>query len=245
MIIGKKIEPQLISVIIPTLNEEANIVKTILRVKKLFNEIKTKYEIIIVDEKSTDNTIKNIHKQKNKNLKIIISKKKLGLGYALYQGVNVSRGEYILFLDADNSVKNIYLKRIIKKVSNKEVVIGSRYLKLSEIKGVSKIKILLSENLNKMISLIFTLKVKDSSHSLRIFHKNFKYKITNFNHPIFFWEHTINAISKGFKVSEVPISFNERLSGKTKNSFRRLFKNIILSIKNIYKLKKNQIDEKL
>ena len=63
MIIGKKIEPQLISVIIPTLNEEANIVKTILRVKKLFNEIKTKYEIIIVDEKSTDNTIKNIHKQ--------------------------------------------------------------------------------------------------------------------------------------------------------------------------------------
>ena len=144
----------MISIIIPTLNEEANILKSIYRIKKLFSKIKEKYEIIIVDEKSSDKTVAKVKNLNNKKILLIISKKKLGLGYALYQGVQKSKGEYILFLDADNSVDNIYLEKIIKSVDRNKLVIGSRYLKRSKILGVSELKIFLSKNLNKIISLI-------------------------------------------------------------------------------------------
>ncbi len=106
----------MISIIIPTLNELSNIDKTIIRIKNLFSKIKINYEIIFVDDNSDDGTIKKIleHKKEDKKIKLIISKKRKGLGYALSQGMNKSKGYYILFLDADNSVQNIYLEKLIK-----------------------------------------------------------------------------------------------------------------------------------
>lgn len=234
----------MISIIIPTLNEEANILKSIYRIKKLFLKIKEDYEIIIVDEKSSDKTVTKVKNLNSRKILLIISKKRLGLGYALYQGIQKSKGEYILFLDADNSVDNVYLEKIIKSVRRNKLVIGSRYLKKSKILGVSELKIFLSKNLNKVISFIFNLNVKDSSHSLRIFHRKLSYKITNFNHPIFFWENTIKAKTLGYNIYEIPILFNERISGKTKNSFGKLFKNILLATHSIFKLKIRQINAK-
>ena len=56
----------MISIIIPTLNEQSNIDKTIIRIKKLFNKIKISYEIIFVDDKSDDGTIEKIFTYKKK-----------------------------------------------------------------------------------------------------------------------------------------------------------------------------------
>ena len=234
----------MISIIIPTLNEEDNILKTIFRIKKLFLKIKKNYEIIIVDEKSIDKTVTKVRNLQDKKIKLIASKKKLGLGYAIYQGIQKSNGEYILLLDADNSVNNIHLEKIIKSIQHNKLIIGSRYTKKSKIIGVSKLKIFLSKYINKIISFLFHLKVNDSSHSLRVFHKKFKYRITNFNHPIFFWENTIKAKALGYNICEIPIQFNERISGKTKNSFNKLFKNILFATYSVYKLKMRQANEK-
>jgi glycosyltransferase involved in cell wall biosynthesis len=65
----------LISVLIPTLNEEQNIKATLKRVEMLFFKIKESFEIIIIDEKSSDKTIQIIKKHQKKNIKIVISKK--------------------------------------------------------------------------------------------------------------------------------------------------------------------------
>ncbi len=229
----------MISVIVPTLNEISNIDKTIFRLNKLFKEIKIKHEIIFVDDKSTDGTIEKIrnYKKKLKKIKLIISKKRRGLGHALNQGVNSSKGKYILFLDADNSVENNFLKRMIKNKANKTLVIGSRYIKNSKIRGVSKIKIFFSKSLNILISKIFNLIAVDISHSLRIFPSTFKIKTTNYKHPAFFWEHSIKAKKNNMRIVEIPVNFDERKSGKTKNSFFKLFKSIIMSIKFLYLLR--------
>ena len=114
----------MISIIIPTLNEEDNILKTIFRIKKLFLKIKKNYEIIIVDEKSIDKTVTKVRNLQDKKIKLIASKKKLGLGYAIYQGIQKSNGEYILLLDADNSVNNIYLEKIIKSIQHNKLIIN-------------------------------------------------------------------------------------------------------------------------
>jgi dolichol-phosphate mannosyltransferase len=229
----------LISVLIPTLNEEQNIKTTLKRVEMLFSNIKKSFEIIIIDEKSSDKTIQIIKKCKKKNVKIIISKKKLGLGYALDQGLAKAKGELILFLDADNSVENKYLSKIITASAPNRLVIGSRYVKNSKIFHVSFIKSFLSKLLNKFVSRVFNLNVNDCSHSLRIFPKKFSYKVKNYNHPIFFWEHTIEAKKKGFNIIEIPVHFYERNKGKSKNSFFKMLKNVVMSFNNILVLKLN------
>ena len=232
----------MISVIVPTLNEISNIDQTIFRLKKLFKEIEIKYEIIFVDDKSTDGTIAKIenYKKRLKTIKLIISKKKRGLGYALKQGVDLSKGKYILFLDADNSVDNSFLKNMINKKDDDTLVIGSRYIKNSRIRGVSKIKIFFSKSLNILISKIFNIIAIDISHSLRIFPSTFKIKTSNYKHPSFFWEHSIKAKKCNMKIIEIPVDFDERKSGKTKNSFFKLFKSIVMSMKFLYMLKINK-----
>tara|TARA_B100000575_G_C23138394_1_gene661919 strand:- start:3238 stop:3933 length:696 start_codon:yes stop_codon:yes gene_type:complete len=229
----------LISIIIPTINEISNIDQTILRIKNLISKIKIDHEIIFVDDKSTDGTIQKIqeHIKKNKKIKLIISNKRKGLGYALLQGVNLSSGKYILFLDADNSVQNKYLEKLIVNRNKNLLIIGSRYIKNSKIRGVSKIKIFFSKLLNILISKIFNLNATDISHSLRLFPSNFKILTKNYKHPSFFWEHSIKASRKNLKIIEIPISFDERKSGKTKNSFFKLFKSIIFSLKFLFMLK--------
>lgn len=229
----------LISILIPTLNEEQNIKRTLKRVETLFSNIKDSFEIIVIDEKSSDKTIQIIKKCQKKNIKIVISKKKLGLGYALNQGVAKAKGNLILFLDADNSVENKYLSQIIKASRPNTLVIGSRYIKNSKIFHVSLIKSFLSKLLNRFISKVFNLKVKDCSHSLRIFPKKFFYRVTNYTHPIFFWEHTIVAKKKGLNIIEIPVHFYERSKGKSKNSFFKMLKNIVVSFNDILLLKLN------
>ncbi len=205
----------------------------------LFSNIKDSFEIIVIDEKSSDKTIQIIKKCQKINIKIVISKKKLGLGYALSQGVAKAKGKLILFLDADNSVENKYLSQIIKASASNRLVIGSRYLKNSKILHVPIIKSFLSKLLNKYLSKVFNLKVKDCSHSLRIFPKKFRYKVKNYNHPIFFWEHTIEAKKKGLNIIEIPVHFCERNNGKSKNSFFKMLKNVVTSFNNILVLKLN------
>lgn len=229
----------MISIIVPTLNELSNIDKTIIRIKNLFSKIKINYEIIFVDDNSDDGTIKKIleHKKEDKKIKLIISKKRKGLGYALSQGMNKSKGHYILFLDADNSVQNIYLEKLIKYRNDNTLIIGSRYIKNSRIRGVSKIKIFFSKTLNILISKIFDINAVDISHSLRLFPSKFKIKTLNYRHPSFFWEHSVKASRKNLKIIELPVNFDERKSGKTKNSFFKLFKSILISLKFMYFLK--------
>lgn len=228
----------MISFIIPTINEVENIFKTVEKIKQNFSEDKN-FEIIFVDDKSEDGTLEKIQEisKKTKNIKLIISKKRNGLGNALLQGQTLANGDYIFFLDCDDSISSDNVAKIIKSKSSKLLVIGSRYIKGSKINGVNAVKVFLSRFLNFIISKYLNIQAIDISHSCRLFPKEIFLKTNNFKHPVFFWEHTLFCVSEGYSILEVPVDFDERKSGKTKNSFFNLFKNILTSIKKIISLK--------
>ena len=98
----------MISIVIPTINEEKNIGRTLKRIKSIKSS--NKFEIIVVDDCSIDATEIEV-KKFNKKLKIrfIKNKKKLGLGYALKIGYKLSSNDYVLFLDADLAVAKKYI----------------------------------------------------------------------------------------------------------------------------------------
>ena len=227
----------MLSIIIPTINEEKNIGITIEKLNKIFT--KKNLEIIIVDDKSTDNTINEINKYQDKlNIKIISNKNPKGLGYALLQGFNVASKEYKMFLDADLSIDENDITKLFDKKKYNGMVIGSRYLSDSNIINASKVKVLLSKILNLFISKYFNLPITDLSHSFRIIHKNVNLNSLNYTHPGFFWEITVNANLQGYKISEESITFIERKYGISKNKTIRMLYSVIKSIKNLKKIEK-------
>ena len=101
----------MISIIIPTINEERNIGKTLLKINSI-NEF-SKAEIIIVDDNSEDDTLNIVESFKKKlNIKIIKNKNRLGLGYALNKGFKISKCPFVMFMDADLSLKTMFIKEI-------------------------------------------------------------------------------------------------------------------------------------
>lgn len=224
----------MLSIVIPTLNEEKNIEKTLLKIEKISQKIKL--DVIIVDDNSQDKTIEKASQFNSKiDIKIINNKKNLGLGYALTNGYNLSNSKFVMFLDADLSINENDILNLIQSKKDKGIVIGSRYIAGSKIIGANKKKILISYLLNFFVSKIFRLNVIDISHSFRIISKKIKLDAKNYTHPGFFWEITINAKKNNFLINEIPITFSERTFGISKNKSFIMLLSVIKSLINIIK----------
>ena len=115
----------LVSIIVPTFNEENQII--FLLKSLLTQKFSQKYEIIIVDNESTDNTIKVIKEFKNKNkimnIKVITSIGKLGK--VRNDGILKSSGRFVAFIDADEIADPNWLMELMKKIKEYDGVLGS------------------------------------------------------------------------------------------------------------------------
>ena len=96
---------KIISIVTPTYNEDQNIEKLIIEIKKIMNSLSSKYdyEHIVIDNNSTDNTI-NILKiiaKKNKNLKVIINSRNFGQIRSAFFGILQAKGDAVIFMNSD------------------------------------------------------------------------------------------------------------------------------------------------
>jgi len=116
---------KLVSVVIPLYNEE----KTIRRVLK---EIPNhgNYEIILVNDGSTDNSIKEVKKVSRNDLKIINHEKNRGYGASILTGFKHAKGDIILTLDSDGQHDPREIPKLIKSIlkNDADIIVGSRYL---------------------------------------------------------------------------------------------------------------------
>lgn len=118
-----------LSVIIPAYNEEKRISNTLLAIDYYLSKQKYFYEILVVNDGSKDRTKELVNNFKNliKNLKLIDSQPNHGKGYAARLGILEAKGEYRLFMDADNSTTVEHLEKMRPYFKDGfEVVIGSR-----------------------------------------------------------------------------------------------------------------------
>ena len=89
-----------LSVIIPVYNEEKTILKILDSIAKTKFE-DNNYEIIIIDDGSTDQTLKLLNDNKNKYSILIKSHQNMGKGHAVIKGLEAANGKYVVFQDAD------------------------------------------------------------------------------------------------------------------------------------------------
>jgi len=117
-----------ISVIIPCYNEENTIEKII---EQISINLVTPYEIILVDDFSTDQTRRILKNNLNNKIdKIIFNDKNYGKGYSVKKGIEVSNGDIILIQDADLEYSPSDYKKLLQpiKENHADVVYGSRFI---------------------------------------------------------------------------------------------------------------------
>ena len=201
---------ELVSVVIPTLNEAGNIVEVIDTVEK---EIKYPYEIIIVDGGSTDGTRKIV---KNKNCKLIIETRR-GYGLALRLGMKQAKGNIIVMVDGDGTYElkhiNIVLDRLIEK--DAELCLATRMFDPNKAMGMMNFVG------NKVITFCFNMLYKqnlsDSQSGYRAISKIAFDKIEfKEDDMAFATEMLVKFSQKKFKMVEIPTVHKERKYGKPK-----------------------------
>jgi len=208
-----------LSIIIPVFNEEktiATVLKSVMNLK-IDNVAK---EIIVVDDGSTDNTVREIKKtiKGKKNLRFLEHAKNQGKGAAVKTGIKNSKGDYIIIQDADLEYNPNDISKLIKELddSNKLVVFGTRLKRLPHFKKEERTGQFLLHYLgNRFLSLItsalywkwvtdmetcYKLFPRKAMHGIRLNAKGFEFE------P----EITSKLLKKGYKIKEVSITTNPR-----------------------------------
>ena len=123
------------SIILPTLNEKGHILELINEISNIFQNKNLQFEIIIVDDSSTDGTLEVVQnfKKDNKFVKLISRKNlKKNLAKSINQGIEVAKYDYIIWMDADFQHPPKYLENFIDYSKNYDAVICSRFLRDSK-----------------------------------------------------------------------------------------------------------------
>ena len=224
-----------ILLIIPTLNEFGNIQKIYKKVQKTDKKI----NLLFIDDNSTDgtrNTILYLSK-KNKKVKYIFRKKKLGIGSAHKLGIKLAKKKnfrYVCTMDCDGTHDPMHIKKMLKKIKDSDLVISNRFLKKNSLKGWDIKRIIITNLRYYLIWILLGTKL-DGSGGFRLYDLN-KIKIEdilelrddNYN---FFWQSAFLLEYKKYKISEIPINLPNRVIGSSKMRFSDILSGVFNLLK--------------
>ena len=202
----------LISILIPSFNEGKTILNVLNRISKTIDP-SINYEVVVINDGSTDNTLELLEQNKNLYNQLVTYEKNYGKGNAVKKGLEVSKGKYIFFQDADLEYDPIDINKFIKLINRFEpdLIIGSR-LNYSEYTRSHNI---LNKFGNKFITFIFNLFYNTTFTDIYSCYVCFKKDLLNEKNlkTKGFEQHAeiiCKVIKKGNKFYEVPISYNGR-----------------------------------
>ncbi len=159
-----------ISIVIPLYNKAEYVARAI---QSVLNQNHENFELIIVDDGSTDNSAKEVKKFKDSRITLIQQKNK-GVSAARNRGVYEAHSEWVAFLDADDEWMRDFLSIIIKGIHNYSAV---RIIGVNSILKGDNEKVLVSENINGIVKDFFKASVENGclylSSSITIHRKTF------------------------------------------------------------------------
>lgn len=212
-------------VVIPTFNESESITALLARLDRARDSLSDKYhiEILIVDDSSADKTAEIARSLNLKNLLVLSQVSKSGLGQAYIAGFKqglIGNYQYFVEMDADLSHQPEQLSDLLAVASEKDLVIGTRWMSGGKVVNWPIGRRILSKFGTKYAAYVLNLPYKDLTSGYRVLSRQLLMKIDldqiqtrGYGFQI---EIALKAIQSGFKIKEVPITFVERENGRSK-----------------------------
>jgi glycosyltransferase involved in cell wall biosynthesis len=221
-----------VSVIVPMFNEEENVTRTLERLSSALDSTDKKWEIIIVDDGSTDNTKKLVEEYSHLNggIKLFSYTPNQGRGKALRVGFQRAQGKIICTTDADLSYDERHIVKMIRLLEQNrdmDLVIGSPYIEGGKAEGVPFLRLLVSRLGNKILGFAMSYgsrgkgKLSTVTGVLRAYRRECirSLELESDGKEIHL-EILSKALSMGYKAMEMPATLKARKKGKSKFKFK-------------------------
>lgn len=209
-----------VSVVVPLLNEEENLYELQQRLNATLSDLKLPFEIIYVNDGSTDRTQEILEKfyKEYPNVKVIELATNCGQHLAIMKGFEKARGEIVITIDGDLQNPPEEIPRLIKKIEEGYDVVGT-YRKKRKDSIFRKIPSYIA---NKLTSYLTGVKLRDYGCMLRAYTREIVDYVNMCSDATTFIPVLANTFAK--KIAEIEIEHKERKKGKTKYSFFKLLR---------------------
>lgn len=231
-----------LSIVIPVYNEEKRLPKNLDNIISFLKKRRESYEIILVDDGSTDRTWEIIQKYIRKYLNIVRLKHftNRGKGAAVKTGMLASNGRIILMTDCDLSTPIEEMDNLIRYSSKYDIVIGSRRLKEKKIGRLpERYRIILGDIYYELLRLILLPSIKDTNCGFKLFNRRVVKPVFG-RQLINRWGYDAEVLfianKLGYSIKETPVKWTHYVDSKV-----RVFDAITKTLGELLQVKINQL----
>jgi glycosyltransferase involved in cell wall biosynthesis len=209
-----------LSVVVPLYNEEGNVAELMRRIFEAVSSFS--YEVIAVDDGSRDGTFAELAKvaKHNTQLRVVRFAVNAGQTAALAAGIEQAKGEVIVTIDGDLENDPHDIPMLVSKLEEGyDVVSGWRQNRWKDARLTRRLP---SHVANSLISAVTKVKLHDYGCQLKAYRRESIVHIDLYGHMHRFIPAYVAA--QGGRITEVPVNFSPRVSGKSKYGMSRIFK---------------------
>lgn len=237
-----------LSVIVACYNEIKVLEKNVQVIQGVLDNTKYRYEIIFVDDGSTDGTIEIAKRlcQKNENMSLYCHAKNMGRGRTVADGIRKAKGRIVGFIDIDLSTPARYIPSLASEVENgADIATAWRVYKV-ELKCLHKIfhRLILHKGYRFLVRILLKTNLKDTETGCKFFNRERILPVLNeIKNEHWFWdtEVMIRPLLKEYKIVEIPTVYMRRPEqGTTVRAFKDTLSYLINLWKFYWELKKSR-----
>ncbi len=205
-----------VSIILATYNERENIATT---TRAIFEHLGDDIEIIVVDDDSPDQTWRLVAEYDDPRVVLIRRVATRGLASAFNRGIIESRGRFVGWMDADMCMPPGLLPKMIEKLDDYDICIGSRYAP-GGMDDRTKFRVFCSRLINGLARVVLGYGVRDYDSGFIVLRRSVfdKVSIIPTGYGAYFIEFVYTCLRKGLTVYEMPYRFTDRTVGQSKSA---------------------------
>jgi glycosyltransferase involved in cell wall biosynthesis len=234
--------PIKLSILIPAYNEDERIVDNLKETCRIFKEAGWKFEIIVVDDGSRDQTLKHLKQAAKQFPQIKVKRhfRNFGKGRTLKFATRFATGEYIAFLDADLELhpRQIFDFFKIMEKTKADVVVGSKWHPDS-VMNYPPTRGIISRIYYFGVKLLFGLPIRDTQTGLKLFKANVLkeiFPLVLVKKYAFDLEILVNVKRRGYRMAEAPVEVLFRRNKLGRIGWRDLYKTMLDTLAIFYRL---------
>ncbi len=222
-----------LSLILPAYNEGPTFEKSVSKILKHLSQLNVSWEVIFVEDKSTDNTKMSVKSlvEKNKNVRAIYHSRNLGRGKSVSDGIRTSRAPICGYMDVDCEVSPSYIDLFYKEIKKgSDMAVGKRFYERS---WSSIQRVIASKIYALIVKSVLHLPIEDTETGYKFFNKSSIVRILpKIKDHYWFWDTEICARCHlaGLNVTEIPVLFIRR---PEKKSTVKIFSDSVIYLKRL------------
>lgn len=211
-----------LSLVVPCYNEEGNVRLFHDTAAAVFDNEGYEYEMVFVNDGSKDSTLarlKELHAQSDKNIRIISFSRNFGKEAAMYAGIQHAKGEYVCLIDADLQQRPEVVAYMVKRLEeNAELDCVAAF---QEQRTDDKKLTFFKKNFYNLINSVSSTEFVQGASDFRTFRRNVAEAVLSMGEYHRFSKGLLSWV--GFNTEYIPYQAEERASGETSWSFKKLF----------------------